>query len=371
MSTTTRTKTKKILVVNNKDNIDELPICQNPIDTLPWIEKYRPSKLDDILSHHEIISTVKICIKNKCLPHLLFYGPPGTGKTSLITAAAKELYGKYFPFMVMELNASDDRGIEVVRSKIKQFVMSKNVFYGKTIEERNDIFKLVILDETDAMTNDAQAILRKVVEEYTINTRFCLICNYIQNISPALQSRCTRFRFSPIKVKDIKFKIKEISEKENLNITKEGINTVVNRSNGDMRKVLNILQSVSMAYPKLNEKYINNCLGYPRSKVIKQMLECLINSNFKETYDKFIELKTRDGLALNDVITEVYKVLVAHISNSYQNTQITKIIKDITDNEIINILDRIRQIEINNSANTLENIQISGFISAFKSCLST
>ena len=111
--------------------------------------------------------------------------------------------------MVMELNASDDRGIEVVRSKIKQFVMSKNVFYGKTIEEREDIFKLVILDETDAMTNDAQAILRKIVEEFTISTRFCLICNYIQNIIPALQSRCTRFRFSPIKISDMKKKIQD------------------------------------------------------------------------------------------------------------------------------------------------------------------
>jgi replication factor C subunit 3/5 len=339
--------------------------------TLPWIEKYRPSKLDDIMSHSEIISTVKVCIQNKCLPHLLFYGPPGTGKTSLITAAAKELYGKYFPFMVMELNASDDRGIETVRSKIKQFVMSKNVFYGNTVEERADIFKLVILDETDAMTNDAQAILRKIVEEYTISTRFCLICNYIQNISPALQSRCTRFRFSPISKIDMKTKIREVAEKENLVLTKEGLETIINRSGGDMRKVLNILQSASMIYQKLTEKNINTCLGYPRQKTILILLDFLMNQSFKDTYDKFIEFKIKDGISLNDILTEIYQVLTNYVLNPKENLEIKKLLKKLDENQIINILDNMRQIEVNTSVNTLENIQISGFISVFKLCLST
>ena len=351
----------------SKKEVLEETETQDPHKTLPWIEKYRPSTLNEILSHAEIISTVKICIKNKCLPHLLFYGPPGTGKTSVITAAAKELYGKYFPFMVMELNASDDRGIEVVRSKIKQFVMSKNVFFGKTTEEREDIFKLVILDEADAMTNDAQAILRKIVEEYTINTRFCLICNYIQNISPALQSRCTRFRFSPISNIDMKTKIREIAQKENIVLTKEGLDTIIKRSCGDMRKVLNILQSVSMAYPKLTEKHINNCLGYPRLKVITEIFDNLINASFKDTFCRFIELKNRDGLALNDIITEIYDLLTSHISDPESSPDI---LNNLTTNQIIHILDRIRKIEVNNSVNTIESIQISGFISVFKSCLS-
>lgn len=357
----------KVIVVDDTQEKQLEEETQDPNKTLPWIEKYRPSTLDDILSHTEIISTVKICIKNKCLPHLLFYGPPGTGKTSLITAAARELYGKYFPFMVMELNASDDRGIDVVRSKIKQFVMSKNVFFGKTIEEREDTFKLVILDETDAMTSDAQAILRKIVEEYTINTRFCLICNYIQNISPALQSRCTRFRFSPISTSDMKIKIREIAQKENIVLTKEGLDTIIKRSNGDMRKVLNILQSVSMAYPKLTEKHINNCLGYPRLKVITETLDNLINASFKDTFSRFMELKIKDGLSLNDIITEIYDLLVSHILEPENSPGI---LTKLTQEQIINILDRIRKIEVNNSVNTIELIQIGGFISVFKSCLS-
>lgn len=331
-------------------------------DTLPWIEKYRPSKLDEILSHTEIISTLKTFIKNRCLPHLLFYGPPGSGKTSTIMATAKELYGKYFPYMVMELNASDDRGIEVVRNKIKQFVISKNVFFGESVQDRQNIFKLVILDETDAMTPDAQAILRKIVEKYTDNTRFCLICNYIQNINEALRSRCTRFRFSPISKDQIKVKILQISEKENLTITEPGINTIIKRSNGDMRRVLNILQSVSMTYASINEKTINTCIGYPRKQHMDIILNNLINKTFEEAYNNISELKRENGLSLSDIINELHDVLVSCISNdSLANEMKLEL------NSIINILDKLRIIEYNHSVNTIENIQLSGLIGVFKS----
>jgi replication factor C subunit 3/5 len=335
-------------------------------NTLPWIEKYRPTNLDEIMSHSEIIGTLKTFIKNKCLPHLLFYGPPGSGKTSTIMAAAKELYGKYFDFMVMELNASDDRGIEVVRSKIKQFVISKSVFFGKSTLDRENIFKLVILDETDAMTNDAQAILRKIVEKYTYNTRFCLICNYIQNISPALQSRCTRFRFSPINNLDMRSKIIEISGKESLKITESGIDTIIKRSRGDMRKVLNILQSVSMAYPLINEKNINLCIGYPRKEDVEYIFDNLINKPFNESYKNIIKLKNINGLSLADIITEIHDVLIEYIITSKTQHQN---IKKINLDTMINILDKLRTIEFNHSVNTIENIQISGLIGVFKTIL--
>ena len=347
------------------DEYDKFELKQQQ-NTLPWIEKYRPSSLNDIVSHEEIISTLRIFIKNRCLPHLLFYGPPGSGKTSTITATAKELYGKYFDFMVMELNASDDRGIEVVRNKIKQFVMSKNVFFGKTVEDRENIFKLVILDETDAMTNDAQAILRKIVEEYTNNTRFCLICNYIQNISPALQSRCTRFRFSPIGNNDIKNQIINIAEKEEVVITNIGVDVIIKRAKGDMRKVLNILQSVSMAYPIINEKNINMCIGHPRKNEIIQILDFLINKQFEECYNGIVKIKNENGLSLGDIITEMHDILVEYIITSSTTFED---VKKLNIEIMTNILDKLREIEFNHSVNTIENIQISGLISIFKTAL--
>lgn len=347
---------------NKWDEYDEFELKQQQ-DTLPWIEKYRPSTLNEIISHEEIIGTLRVFIKNRCIPHLLFYGPPGSGKTSTIMAAAKELYGKYFDCMVMELNASDDRGIEVVRSKIKQFVMSQNVFFGKTVEDREDIFKLVILDETDAMTNDAQAILRKIVEEYTNNTRFCLICNYIQNISPALQSRCTRFRFSPIPSNSIKERVVEVATKENITITDGGIDTIIKRAKGDMRKVLNILQSVSMTYSTINEKNINTCIGYPRKQEIQKIIGFLINNKFDECYTNIVKIKNENGLSLGDIITEIHDILIDYIIN---NTTQFEDAKKLSQDAMINILDKLRAIEFNHSVNTMENIQISGLISVFK-----
>jgi replication factor C subunit 3/5 len=333
------------------------------MQNLPWIEKYRPTTLNEVLSHEEIIGTLKTFIKNKCLPHLLFYGNPGTGKSSIIAAVARELYGKYYPSMVMELNASDDRGIEVVRNKIKQFVISKSAFmYQNTDAALNSNFKLVILDEADAMTSDAQNILRKIVEKYTNNTRFCLICNYIQNINPALKSRCTIFRFSPIGDDKIKEKILQISIKENINIQESGIDTIVKRSNGDMRKVINILQSVSMSYPFINEENVNTSLGYPSFKNIMTILKYLMVDNFEVAYDGIMEIYTQNGFSLDDIITEIHEIFLSYLINSKSEIAfINKVDKE----RIMKILDKLRTIEFNQSVNIIDNIQISGLIGVF------
>lgn len=333
-------------------------------DTNPWIEKYRPKTLDEILSHNNIISTIRTLINTKCLPHLLFYGPPGAGKTSTIVATAKELYGKHFPYMVMELNASDDRGIEVVRNKIKQFVKSKNVFISDTPEYNSeDKSKLVILDEADAMTNDAQAILRKIVEEYTHNTRFCLICNNKQNISPALQSRCTPFRFSPIGPDKIREKILDISQKESLDITEDAIATLIKQSGGDMRKVINMLQSVSMSYKLINNENVNICLGYPDKNIITDIADNLLTQTFDKTYTKITELITIYGYSLGDIINELYEILISYILTSKTKIKGLNLINMET---TINILDKMSIIEFNQSVNIIDNIQISGLIGIFK-----
>ena len=156
----------------------------------PWVEKYRPSTLDDLVAHKEIIGVLRRLIQADKLPHTLLYGPPGTGKTSTILAAARDMYGANFKAMTLELNASDDRGIDVVRNQIKEFAGTRRLFSRG--------IKLIILDEADMMTNDAQFALRRVIEKYTSNARFCLICNYANKIIPALQSRCTKFRFAPL-----------------------------------------------------------------------------------------------------------------------------------------------------------------------------
>ena len=170
---------------------------ENTQTNLPWVEKYRPKRLEDLISHEDILKTIKRFMDENRLPHLLLYGPPGTGKTSTILACARQLYkGKEFNSMVLELNASDDRGIGVVRNQIMNFASTRTIF--------SKGFKLIILDEADAMTKDAQNALRRVMEKFTENVRFCLICNYLTKIIPAIQSRCTRFRFGPLTTTQMK-----------------------------------------------------------------------------------------------------------------------------------------------------------------------
>ncbi len=335
--------------------------------TLPWIEKYRPKLLDNIIAHEHIINTLKILINNKCLPHLLFYGPPGCGKTSTIMALSKELYGNYNVPMVMELNASDDRGIEVVRDKIKKFVMTQNVFFGDSVSDRDNVFKLVILDEIDAMTTDAQAILRKIIEQYTNNARFCLICNYVQNIIPALQSRCSRFRFSPLGNTHIKNYIITVANCEDINIDDDAINTIIKRSHGDMRKVLNIMHSSSMISKDVNTFNINKCLGYPHDNDIVNILETLIYKNFRDSYNDLLEIKLKDGVSLGDIITEIHNIMINYILKETTNIDC---VKKLSTKQIIFILDKLRQSEVNHCANTNENIQCSGLVSIFKNALS-
>lgn len=211
----------------------------SPEDNLPWVEKYRPKSIDQLVAHEEIISTINALISANKLPHLLFYGPPGTGKTSTIIACAHKMYGKAYSSMVLELNASDDRGIDVVREKIKDFAGTKQMFTNAP--------KLIILDEADAMTNAAQMALRRVMEKFTRNARFCLICNYGNKIIAALQSRCTRFRFAPLTTAQATSRTTEIADAEGVEYTADGIEACVSLGHGDMRRCLNILQSTAMS----------------------------------------------------------------------------------------------------------------------------
>ncbi|KAA8538435.1 hypothetical protein F0562_028019 [Nyssa sinensis] len=266
----------------------------------PWVEKYRPQSLADVAAHRDIVDTIDRLTSEKRLPHLLLYGPPGTGKTSTILALARKLYGSQMQNMVLELNASDARGIDVVRQQIQDFASTQSFSFGA-----KTFVKLVLLDEADAMTKDAQFALRRVIEKYTKNTRFALIGNHVNKIIPALQSRCTRFRFAPLDPIHVAERLKHVIEAEGLDVPESGLAALVRLSNGDMRKALNILQSTHMASQQITEEAVYLCTGNPLPKDIEKISYWLLNESFAASFKQISEIKTRKGLALVDIVREV------------------------------------------------------------------
>nr|CAI9695175.1 unnamed protein product [Rangifer tarandus platyrhynchus] len=318
------------------------------IRNLPWVEKYRPQTLDDLISHQDILSTIQKFISEDRLPHLLLYGPPGTGKTSTILACAKQLYkDKEFGSMVLELNASDDRGIDIVRGPILSFASTRTIFKKG--------FKLVILDEADAMTQDAQNALRRVIEKFTENTRFCLICNYLSKIIPALQSRCTRFRFGPLTPELMVPRLEHVVEEEKVDISEDGMKALITLSSGDMRRALNILQ-VWHHSKQISKETVYTCTGHPLKSDIANILDwivcpgtwslCLNCSSLD-----IMELKTLKGLALHDILTEIH--LFVHRV-------------DFPSSVRIHLLTKMADIEYRLSVGTSEKIQLSSLIAAFQ-----
>lgn len=301
------------------------------MSNIPWIEKYRPNKLDDVIGQNNSIKVIKKCLENGNLPNMLFYGPPGTGKTSTILACARELYGNNSRSMILEMNASDERCIEPVRKKILKFVEHKGL--------QNKI-KLVILDETDAMTDDAQSILRGIMERYSQNVRFCLICNYLNKINPALVSRTSIFYFFPLSVDVMTEKIKTILDNEDIKVSNDGIDTIIKRSKGDMRKILNTFESLSIIYKKITSEHINKYMTYPDEKSIEEIYN-ILNKDIKKSYEMLKNIISERGYSLNDIIESLTNYLI-----------------EKGEKNIENIIIRLAKIEINTSSNTNINLQI-------------
>lgn len=204
------------------------------------------------------------------------------GKTSTIMACAKKMYGEHYSSMTLELNASDDRGIDVVRNQIKEFAGTKKLFSSG--------IKLIILDEADAMTSEAQAALRRVIEKYTSNTRFCMICNYVNKIIPALQSRCTKFRFAPLRAEQIISRLQDVIRIEHVNATNDGENAILQLADGDLRRVLNLLQSTSMAYPIVTQDAVYLTAGAAIPSVIEAIFTSLLNDFFEPAYRTLLKV---------------------------------------------------------------------------------
>ncbi|NWS08081.1 RFC5 factor, partial [Motacilla alba] len=336
------------------------------------VEKYRPQALSELVSHRDILSTVQRFISEDRLPHLLLYGPPGTGKTSTILACARQLYReREFGSMVLELNASDDRGIDIVRGPILSFASTRTIFKKG--------FKLVILDEADAMTQDAQNALRRVIEKFTENTRFCLICNYLSKIIPALQSRCTRFRFGPLTPELMVPRLQHVIQEEGVDVTEDGMKALVTLSSGDMRRALNILQSTSMAFGKVTEESVYTCTGHPLKSDITNILDWMLNQDFSTAYRKIMELKTLKGLALQDILTEIHLfvhrggervqlwMILARPNSPLPFTECFLLSTvDFPPSIHIQLLIKLADIEYRLAAGTSEKIQLSSLIAAFQ-----
>ncbi|KAG5420233.1 RFC3 [Candida metapsilosis] len=277
-------------------------------DNLPWVEKYRPENLTEVYGQQDIVNTIRRFVETGKLPHLLFYGPPGTGKTSTIIALAREIYGPNYKNMVLELNASDDRGIDVVRNQIKSFASTRQIFTSSSSPQ----FKLIILDEADAMTSVAQNSLRRIIEKYTKNCRFCILANYAHKLNPALISRCTRFRFHPIDEEAIRSRIDNVVIKEHINITPDALNALLNLSMGDMRRSLNVLQACKAACEEnetIDVEMIYNCVGAPHPQDIEAVLNSILKQDWTTAYLTLNRYKVDKGLALIDLITGFVQIL--------------------------------------------------------------
>ena len=290
--------------INNEKQSSILSKSKN--SSLPFIEKYRPSQISNIISHDEIINTINLFINSKSIPHFLFYGPPGTGKTTCALALSNQLYGNDNKTMTLELNASDERGINIVRQKIKDFCGAIGNFNTNI---NKNMFKLVILDEADMMTSDAQNALRRIMEKYTKNSRFILICNQVNKINMAIQSRCMKFRFNPLKIEQCLNRLKEICKIENVYYNNDDVlKKIYEIGKGDMRKILNLLETTVMASKnnEISEDDVYLSAGLPTKNFFLEILHKISeNNNFGNVFWEINNLRIHNGYAMIDLINEL------------------------------------------------------------------
>ena len=264
-----------------------------------WTEKYRPSEFSELVGQEEIVKRVKSLTDAMNIPHLLFAGPAGTGKSTLALIVVKELYGKNWKDNYLELNASDERGISIVREKVKNFARTKSL--GQVP------FKIIFLDEADALTPEAQQALRRTMENYSKTCRFILSCNYSSKIIDPIQSRCAMFRFKLLEKKDIEKVLKWISEGENLEIHPEAVDILYEGSEGDCRRSVNLMQATASVSPLITAELVSTIISKAKPKDIRVVLDYALSGDFENSREKLLDVMLKESISGQDVIKAIQK----------------------------------------------------------------
>lgn len=308
------------------------PKVAKPAIEKPWVEKYRPKSVDEVAFQDEVVAVLKSSLAGHDMPHLLLYGPPGTGKTSTILAIARQLFGpELLKSRVLELNASDERGIDVIREKVKTFAqLTANTATAKGYP--CPAYKIIILDEADSMTEAAQSALRRTMEQYSKVTRFCLVCNYVSRIIEPLASRCAKFRFKPLSGETQKIRINEIKEKENVVCNDEVVDRLVILSGGDLRQAITVLQSAHRlkAGREIVKADIEDIAGVLADETIEHLFQSCKSNSFEQVQ-----------VAVNNIIASGYSAV--QVLSQLHDCLVTKETEEILDLKKARIMEKIAE----------------------------
>jgi len=305
-----------------------------------WIEKYRPQTLSEVAGHDDIIERLQSYVDRNDLSHMLFSGPAGTGKTTSAMAIARELYGEDWQDNFLELNASDQRGIDVIRDRVKSF--ARTSFGGYE-------YRVIFLDEADALTSEAQSALRRTMEQFSNNVRFILSCNYSSQIIDPIQSRCAVFRFSPLGDPAIEEQVHRIAKSEGIEITEDGVEALIYVAGGDMRKAINGLQAASVTGEVVDEDAVFEITSTARPEEITAMVEQALDGDFTAARSELDRLLTDQGIAGGDVLDQIHRSVWEF---------------DIDDEAAVRILDRVGEADYRITEGANERIQLEALLAS-------